>query len=87
MPEVPVGSQEGRSWGLLAARVEVSWPLHCPGQDGDTLLEFPWCGAALQLQAWQTSSPTGCLHDTGHVPKGNPMALQSHRLRTRCREG
>lgn len=78
-------------WGPRKGEAGLCWllglrcpgPCYCPGQDGDTLLELPWCGAALQLQAWHTSTPTGCLHGTGHVPNGNIMALQSHRLRKR----
>lgn len=83
-PVVPPGSGragqcQGWHWGPRKGEAGVCWlpglrcpgPCHCPG---DTLLGFPWSGAALQLQAWLTPSPTGCLHDTGHVPKGNPMA-------------
>lgn len=55
-------------WGPRKGEAGLCWlpglrcpgPCHCPGQDGDTLLELSWCGAALQAVCMaQGMSPKG----------------------------
>lgn len=64
---VAVGSQVGRSWALLAARVEVSWPLPLPWA-GRGALGTP--GAAL---VWGSSAAPSLAHIHLHRLSACPL--------------